>query len=64
MTARGTLRWASVRYWDCEPTEGWQQLSEAFGIGLLTLAYVTYDTAQNGDEARGTCRGVPSAATA
>lgn len=44
-------KWASVRYWDCEPTEGWQQLSEAFGIGLLTLAYVTYDTAQNGDEA-------------
>ena len=41
-------KWASTRYWDDDkPTAGWKQLSEAFGIGLLTLAYQTYNIATN-----------------
>lgn len=40
--------WASTRYWDdAKPTWQWKQLSEAFGIGLLLLAYQTYNVAQN-----------------
>merc|ERR1719399_706216 len=43
-------KWASTRYWDdASPTAGWKQLSEAFGIGLLCLAHLTYSQAQTGD---------------
>jgi hypothetical protein len=34
---------------DATPTVAWKQLSEAFGIGLLCLAYLTYSQAQTGD---------------
>lgn len=35
--------WASTRYWDdAKPTTAWKQLSEAFGIGLLSIAYQSY----------------------
>ena len=43
---------ASTRYWnDANPTAGWQQMSEAFSVSLLLLAYKAYDTAKNGDAA-------------
>lgn len=45
-------KWASVRYWDNkDPDDAWQQVSEAFGIGLLLLSYTSYDAAVSGDEA-------------
>lgn len=56
LTAFGTefilSKWGSTRYWDdASPTAAWKQLSEAFGIGLLTLAALTYSQAQTGDAA-------------
>merc|ERR1719174_723982 len=46
--------WASARYWnEPNPTQGWQTLSEPFGIALLVLAKQTWDVATGGGDMTG-----------